>query len=353
MDSSVDLSSMDRKQLVGYMAELGQPAFRAGQVFRWLHQRDAADIGAMTDLPKELRQQLTQQAYVTRPDTVKKQVSTDGTVKLLLALRDGQQVETVLMRYDHGLSVCLSTQAGCAMGCAFCASTVGGKARDLTAGEMVAQVYAAAREAGERVHSVVLMGIGEPLDNYDNVLRFCDIITDKAGYGLSGRALTISTCGILPRIYELAEQKRQLTLSVSLHAATDEKRSAIMPVNRTYPLDDLMAACRHYAEETRRRVTFEYAVIHGENDTDADAQALARLLRGTGAHVNLIPVNPARGARYSATREQATGFMEKLKEKGINATVRRTLGSDIEAACGQLRGSEQRRHGTAAQGDKQ
>lgn len=328
---------MDMPALSAYMKEIGLPLFRAGQVFGWLHQKGAGSFGEMTNLPRELRQLLSQRARITRLDVTRRQVSADGTRKLLLSTGDGQAIETVLMRYRHGLSVCLSSQAGCAMACGFCASALGGRVRDLTAGEMLAQVYAAAREANERVGSVVLMGVGEPLDNFGNVMRFCDMITDKSAYGLSGRAVTISTCGIVPRIYELADQKRQLTLAVSLHAARDDKRSAIMPINRRYPLAELMQACRYYYNKTHRRVTFEYAVIHGVNDTVADADDLAALLGGMGAHINLIPVNPARGQAYRATRRQAQDFMDKLAARGINATVRRTLGADIEAACGQLR----------------
>lgn len=331
---------MDRGALSAYMKELGQPAFRAKQVFGWLHQKGAQSFDDMTDLPLELRHALAKQCDITHAVVTRRQRSADGTVKLLLTLSDGQMIETVLMRYRQGLSVCLSSQAGCAMGCAFCASTVGGKARDLTAGEMLTQVYIAAREAGQRVHSVVLMGIGEPLDNYDNVLRFCDIITDPLGYDLAGRAITISTCGIVPRIYDLASVRRQLTLAVSLHAATDEQRSALLPVNKTYPLDQLMAACRYYYEQTHRRVTFEYAVVHGRNDSVRDADALARLLKGMGAHINLISVNPARGGEYFATQQQACDFAALLEQRGLNATVRRTLGSDIDAACGQLRTQE-------------
>lgn len=334
---SVDISAMRLDEMTVFFEELGQPTFRAKQVFSWLHRKGANTFDDMSDLPKDLRLQLAQRCRITRLIQKKKQASADGTVKLLLALDDGQMVETVLMQYDHGLSVCLSSQAGCAMGCSFCASTLGGKVRDLTAGEMTAQVYMAAAEAKERVHSVVLMGIGEPLDNFDNVMRFCDIITDPNGYDLAGRAVTVSTCGIVPRIYELADQKRQLTLSVSLHAADDAKRSAMMPVNKEYPLADLIKACRYYYKTTHRRITFEYAVIHGVNDSAQDADELAVLLKGTGAHINLIPVNPVRQKNYRATRQQADTFRALLEQRGLNATVRRTLGSDIDAACGQLR----------------
>ena len=337
MEYGIDLLSMSPDEISGVMIELGEPRFRATQLFEWLHSKRAESFDEMTNMPKNLRDKLGERCGITVLEVKDKQVSSDGTVKYLFALADDNCVETVVMRYSHGVSVCLSTQAGCGMGCVFCASAEGGKIRDLAASEMLAQLYGVCREENIRASNVVLMGIGEPLDNFDNTMRFCDILTHEKGYDIAGRAITISTCGIVPRIYELADQKRQLTLSVSLHAADDAARSAIMPVNRKYPLKELMAACRYYFEKTGRRITFEYAVIHGTNDFELDAAKLARLIAGTGAHVNLIPVNPVRGREFSASRGDAAAFAELLAKHSINATVRRTLGADIDAACGQLR----------------
>ena len=340
MKCDLEILSLDRQQLGDLLKELGQPSFRAEQVFSWLHNRRSESFDDMTNVPLELRDKLKQMCAITSLGTVRKQVSADGTKKYLFSLIDGNNIETVSMRYSHGVSVCVSTQVGCAMGCAFCASAVGGKARDLSAAEILAQVYEVSRDEGARVDSVVLMGIGEPLDNFDSVAKFCDIIIDEKGYNLPARAITLSTCGIVPGIYELADHKRQLTLSVSLHAADNDKRSKIMPINKRYPLGELIAACRYYFEVTGRRVTFEYAVIAGENDSIADADGVAKLLSGMNAHVNLIPVNRARGPEFYATRGHAHDFKSKLTDRGINATVRRTLGSDINAACGQLRRKE-------------
>lgn len=329
--------SMIPAELKDWMSERGQSVYRANQVFGWLHDKRADAFDAMTNLPLKLREQLAAECEITCAEVVCRQLSADGTVKYLLAFKDGNGVEAVAMRYRDGLSVCLSTQAGCAMGCTFCASTVDGKARDLVASEMLAQLYRVEAEEGQRATGVVLMGVGEPLDNFDHVMRFCDLVTDPCGSNLAGRALTISTCGIVPRIYELAEQKRQLTLAVSLHAADDAARSALMPINRKYPLTQLMAACRFYFERTGRRVTFEYAVIRGQNDRPSDADAVARLLTGMGAHVNLIPANPTRDAVFGASRQEAEAFAALLTARGLHVTVRRTLGADIDAACGQLR----------------
>jgi 23S rRNA (adenine2503-C2)-methyltransferase len=293
----------------------------------------------MSDLPRDMRERLAGSCRIRGASARDLRRSPDGTAKYLFALDDGCLVEAVAMRYRHGMSACLSTQAGCGMGCVFCASAAGGKVRDLCASEILAQLYGLEEGEGARVSTVVLMGVGEPLDNFDGVTRFLDIVSDPRGRGLSGRAVTVSTCGIVPRIYELAGQRRQLTLSVSLHAADEKKRSELMPVNRTYPLKELIPACRYYFEATGRRVTYEYAVIHGHNDSGSDADALAGLLAGSGAHVNLIPVNAARGGRFHATRVQAADFAGCLARRGINATVRRTLGDGIEAACGQLRAS--------------
>ena len=328
---------MNIEELQSLLQSMGEPKFRARQLFSWLHGRRCGTFADMSDLPLALRGKLGESCGITTPAVQKKLVSSDGTVKLLVAFADGNCVETVGMRYDHGLSVCVSSQAGCRMGCRFCASTGAGFVRNLTPGEMLSQVYAIERETGTRADSVVLMGIGEPLDNMDAVLRFYEIVTHKEGGGLANRAVALSTCGLVPQIYELAAKGLQLTLSVSLHAADDSKRSDMMPINRRWGLSELIPACRHYFEATGRRVTFEYAVIHGQNDTPADAEALARLLRGMGAHVNLIPVNRVEGTEYRAERAHAEQFRQRLAALSINATVRRTLGADISTACGQLR----------------
>lgn len=335
-----DILSFGYDELCAQIKQLGEPEFRTRQIFSWLHQKHVISFDEMTNISKELLGKLKERYYIVSAEVKEKQISHDGTVKYLLSFADGECVETVAMRYHHGMSVCLSTQAGCSMGCTFCASAEGGKLRDLSASEILAQVYRVEAEENGCADSVVLMGIGEPLDNFDNVTRFCDIVTDARGYNLAGRAITLSTCGIVPRIYELADQKKQLTLSISLHAASNKKRSEIMPVNNKYPLEKLIPASRYYFDKTGRRVTFEYAVIHEENDSDTDAAALAKLLSGIGAHVNIIPVNLARGNKFSATRQHAEAFAKKLAAFSINATVRRTLGDDIAAACGQLR----RRH---------
>ncbi len=337
MSESADLLSLRLEELEALLRGWGEPPFRAKQLFGWLHERRAADFSEMTNLPAALRERLAGQAQLTALSILREQRSADGTRKYLFGLGDGNCIETVAMRYHHGLSVCVSSQVGCRMGCAFCASTKKGLVRSLTAGEILAQVYKVDALLGERVDSVVLMGIGEPLDNFDAVTRFCDLVTDARGYRLAGRSITLSTCGLVPRIDELAAQRRQLTLSVSLHAPTDAQRSEIMPVNRSFPIATLLDACKRYFEATGRRISFEYAVIEGGNDTDADADRLAGLLRGMGAHINLIPVNPIAETDFRATRAGAEAFRRKLERRGLNATVRRTLGTDISAACGQLR----------------
>ncbi len=334
---NVDILSMALEQLLSLAQQLGQPAFRGRQIFSWLHQKRVSDFSEMSDLPAALREQLERQAYITTLKEVTRKTSGDGTVKFLFALPDGNCIETVAMSYHHGISVCVSSQVGCRMGCRFCASTQNGLVRGLSAGEILAQVYSVDRLLGQRVDSVVMMGIGEPLDNFDAAVGFYDIVTSKQGYGLSVRSVSLSTCGIVPAIYRLAELKKQLTLSVSLHAPNNRKRDEIMPVNRIYPIEQLMDACRHYAKATGRRISYEYAVIHGSNDTPEDARELSSLLKGTLAHVNLIPVNPAVRSDFTATRADAEAFRQKLLSLGVNATVRRTLGADISAACGQLR----------------
>ncbi len=332
-----DILGLNMEELQGLLSKLEQPKYRASRLFCWLHEKRVSSFEEMSDFPKALREKLNENYRIGSLTVVKKQSSTDGTVKFLYGLCDGNRIETVAMKYNHGVSLCVSSQVGCRMGCEFCASTKGGLVRSLEAGEILAEVYETERQIGERIDSVVMMGIGEPLDNFENALRFIELVTDERGYNLSNRGIALSTCGIVPKIDELASLKKQLTLSVSLHAATDEARSEIMPINRKYPLSELIPACERYFKTTGRRVSFEYAVIHNKNDGDADALKLAHLIKKTAAHVNLIPINPIKETNYSASRENAEEFKRKLEALGVNATVRRTLGKDISAACGQLR----------------
>lgn len=334
----LDVGSMRRGELAELMRSMGQPPFRAGQLFSWLHQKQAADFSQMTNLPAALRGALERQCFIAPVGELRRQTASDGTVKFLFALFDGNAVESVLMRHDYGNSLCISTQVGCRMGCRFCASTIGGKVRDLTASEMLGQIYAAGRLTGQKVDSVVLMGIGEPLDNMENLLRFLDLVRDPDGLGLSHRHLSLSTCGLVEQIDALAAHQYQLTLSVSLHACDNETRDKIMPVNRRYPMEQLLAACRRYFDQTGRRVSFEYSLIAGVNDSPAQAGRLASLLAGMNCHVNLIRVNPVPEAGFcSAGRREAEQFRDILAQNGIAATIRRELGREIDAACGQLR----------------
>ena len=335
------ISSQTRPQLAQTLAALGQPAFRAGQIYRWLHQKQVTEFSAMTDQPKALLKTLEEQYYIAAPTIRRRQQSKDGTVKYLFALEDGNCIETVVMRYKYGNTVCLSTQVGCRMGCRFCASTQAGRVRNLEAGEIAAQLYTAQRDIVERISHIVLMGIGEPLDNFDNVMDFLTIISSEEGANIGMRNISLSTCGLVPMIDRLAEKKLQLTLSISLHAPNNAMRSSMMPVNDAYPVEQLIAACRRYQKTTGRRISFEYSMVRGVNDSDATARQLADLIRGMGAHVNLIPINPVDGSPYSATdAENVRRFQQALTRLGVNATVRRRLGSDISAACGQLRRDE-------------
>lgn len=333
-----DIKSLLPGEIAEEFAGLGLPRFRAGQVFRWL-SRGAGSFAQMSDLPLGLRGQLEERYAIVPADVARKQVSKlDGTVKYLFRLHDGEHVEAVLMRYRYGLSMCVSTQVGCKMGCSFCATGKSGFLRDLSAGEILSQVHSASIDSGERVSHIVLMGMGEPLDNYENVLRFLELATCRDGINISMRSISLSTCGIVDKIYDLAGRRLQLTLSVSLHAPNDAIRSRTMPVNKRWGVDELLRACRYYARETGRRISFEYALIAGVNDSDQCARELAGKLRGMPAHVNLIPVNDVVGAgcRKSGIPRQRR-FAAILEGKGIAATVRRTLGADIDAACGQLR----------------
>ena len=340
------ISSYTPEQLTALMKELGQPAFRAKQIFHWLHQKLVTEFSAMTDQPKALLAKLEEGYYIAAPAIARRQQSKDGTVKYLFALEDGNCIETVIMRYHYGVTACVSTQVGCRMGCRFCASTQAGRVRNLEAGEIAGQIYAAQKDIGERISHIVLMGIGEPLDNFDNVMDFLSIISSPDGVNIGMRNISLSTCGIVPMIDKLAEKKLQLTLSISLHAPNDAMRSGMMPVNDAYPVAQLIAACRRYQQTTGRRVSFEYSMVRGVNDSPATAKELAALIRGMGAHVNLIPINPVDGSPYSATdAENVKRFQTLLTDLGVNATVRRRLGSDISAACGQLRREEAAREG--------
>ena len=333
-----DLKSMTLEEITAALRAMGEPSFRGKQVFTWLH-RGITDFDEMMNIPKSLREKLRAEYYITVPTVARKQVSKlDGTIKYLWELSDGNCIETVLMKYRHGNSLCISTQVGCRMGCNFCASTLGGLVRHLEPSEMLEQVYETVRQSGERVDSLVLMGIGEPLDNYDNVIRFLRLLTDPKGYNLGQRHISLSTCGLVDRIYDLAKEDLGITLSISLHAPDNETRNKTMPVNRRWPVEQLMQACRDYFRTTGRRISFEYALIKGVNDSPADAQKLAKLLDGMICHVNLIPVNPVKERGYDRTAQQdIRRFVDTLGRLGVNATVRRELGSDINAACGQLR----------------
>ena len=342
----LDILSMTLPEIETVLEGIGEKKFRAKQIFQWLHVKRVFDFDKMTDISVQLRLRLNEIFCINGLFVQKKlESSIDNTVKYLYRLSDGNFVETVLMEYSYGYSICVSTQVGCKMGCRFCASAIAGYVRDLKPSEILMQIYETEKDAGVKVSGIVLMGIGEPLDNFDNVMRFLELLSDKNGNDMSLRHVSLSTCGIVPRIYELAEKKLQLTLCISLHSADNDRRSEIMPVNRTYNITELIQACRHYISVTGRRITFEYAVIDDVNSSDKDADRLSDLLRGINCHVNLIPVNKVKERNYTTARSGVVDFAKRLGKRGINATVRRTLGSDIEAACGQLRrdAAEQRK----------
>ena len=334
----MNLKNLTLPEMNTLFAQMGQPAFRAKQVYGWLH-RGVISYDEMTNLPKDLRQRLAGEYPICAPSVVRKQESQrDGTIKYLWKLSDGNCVETVLMRYHYGNTVCISTEVGCAMGCKFCASTLGGLVRRLEPFEMLDQVLFTQVDSGLPVSHIVLMGIGEPLDNFDNVMRFLELVNSENGMNISMRHISLSTCGLVPKIDELAKRKLQLTLSVSLHAPNDEVRNTIMPVNKAYPSEELLAACRRYYEATSRRISFEYAMINGVNDTDECAKELLRRLKGLPAHFNLIPLNHVEESPLKpSTKGQVARFQKILEDGGVTATVRRTLGGDIDASCGQLR----------------
>ncbi len=334
-----DIKSLTLEELKAEMAALGEKPFRAAQLYEWMHRKLARGYEEMSNIPAAMKAKCGESYRYTALHVAAVQESAiDGTKKYLFALADGNMVESVWMRYKHGNSVCISSQVGCRMGCRFCASTLDGLVRNLAPSEMLDQIYAITLETGERVSNVVVMGSGEPLDNYENLLRFITLLTDEDGLHISQRNVTVSTCGIVPVMRELAGEKLQITLALSLHAATDEKRRELMPIANRFTLAELMDCCAYYFEQTGRRITFEYSLVRDVNDTRKDAETLAALIRGLNCHVNLIPVNPVRERAYVQSERQAVeAFAALLAKKGINATVRREMGRDIDGACGQLR----------------
>ena len=334
----MNLKSMTQPEIGAVLKELGQPAFRAKQVYTWLH-KGVRSYDEMTNLPKGLRDVLSEKYPINAPKVVRKQESQkDGTIKYLWQLSDGNCVETVLMRYNYGNTVCISTEVGCAMGCAFCASTIGGLVRRLEPFEMLDEVLFTQIDSGLPVSRIVLMGIGEPLDNFDNVMRFLELVNSEDGMNISMRHISLSTCGLIPKIDALAAKKLQISLAISLHGPNNEIRSKIMPVNRAYPMEDLLEACRRYFAATGRRIHFEYAMIDGVNDREEDAKEILRRMKGLPAHFNLIPLNHVEESPLKPSNKAAVAKFQKiLEDGGITATVRRTLGGDIDASCGQLR----------------
>lgn len=339
MSEKTDIKSLNFKELQEYMLSIGEKKFRAKQVYEWLHQKQVQSFVEMTNLSKDLQKKLEEQAGLTVLEPVEVQVSKlDGTRKYLFRLEDGNVIESVLMKYKHGNSVCISSQVGCRMGCRFCASTLDGLVRGLTPGEMLEQIYRIGQDIGERISNVVVMGTGEPLDNYENLIKFIEMLTDENGLHISQRNLTVSTCGIVPKMRELADRKLQITLALSLHASNQERRKELMPVANKYEISEVLDACRYYFEQTGRRITFEYSLVGGVNDTEEDAKELSGLIRGMNCHVNLIPVNPVKERDYVQSNQQVIlNFKNKLEKNGINVTIRRERGSDIDGACGQLR----------------
>ena len=336
-----DLCSLTQPELIETLASMGEKKFRATQIYQWLHVHMADSFDEMTNLSAALRQKLKDQCSLVTLKPVKVLTSQiDGTKKFLFELPDGNIIESVWMQYHHGNSVCISSQVGCRMGCRFCASTLDGLVRGLEPSEMLQQIYQIEKYTGERVDSVVVMGSGEPMDNYDNLVRFVRLITDEKGHNLSGRAITVSTCGLVPQMYKLADEGLSITLALSLHASDDETRRQLMPIANKYSLQEVLAACDNYFEKTGRRISFEYSLVHGVNDTLEGAKALAALLGKRNCHVNLIPVNPIKERDFTrGAREETIAFKNVLEKYGINATIRREMGRDIDGACGQLRRS--------------
>lgn len=337
----IEIKSLSLMQLKNTMIEMGEKAFRAKQIYEWLHQKQAESFDEMSNLSAALREKLKECCVLTTLKMLEVQTSKiDGTQKYLFALPEGNVVESVLMKYKHGNSVCISSQVGCKMGCRFCASTIGGWTRNLLPSEMLEQIYRIQKLSGERVSNVVVMGTGEPLDNYDNLLQFIRLLTDENGLHISQRNVTVSTCGIVPKMYELAEENLQITLAISLHASNQAKRAELMPIANKYSINEVLEACRNYFEKTGRRLTFEYSLVGGKNDTKEDAEELAHLIKGLNCHVNLIPVNPIKERDYvQSDKKVIENFKNKLEKYQINVTIRREMGRDIDGACGQLRKS--------------
>ena len=338
-NSKIDIKSMNLAELTEFVASIGEKAFRAKQLYQWLHVKQVYAFDDMTNPSKAFREKLDEVSFITDLKQEQVQISQiDGTRKYLFLLEDGNVIESVLMRYKHGNSVCISSQVGCRMGCRFCASTLDGLVRGLRPSEMIDQIYKIGQDIGERISNVVVMGTGEPMDNYDNLLKFITLLTDENGLNISQRNLTVSTCGIVPRMRQLADEKLSITLALSLHASNQKKRLELMPVANKYDIHDVIDACKYYFDQTGRRVTFEYSLVGGVNDTDEDARELSQLIHGMNCHVNLIPVNPIKERDYVQSNVAViAAFKNKLEKNGINVTVRREMGRDIDGACGQLR----------------
>ena len=335
----IDIKSLTLDELKEELKAQGLPAYRAGQMYQWMHQKLVEGFDDMTNLSKDLREQMKEHySYICLKEVRMQESKLDGTRKYLFELHDGNYVESVFMRYQHGNSVCISSQVGCKMGCRFCASTLDGWERNLTASEMLEQIYAITRSTGERVSNVVVMGTGEPMDNLDNFVRFVKLLSDENGLNISQRNITVSTCGLVPQMKKLADEKLQITLALSLHATTDEKRRKLMPIANTYSLKEVIGACEYYFKQTKRRITFEYSLVSGVNDTDEDAKELIQIARNLNCHVNLIPVNPIKERDYKrGTKENIMAFKNILEKNKIQCTIRREMGTDIDGACGQLR----------------
>lgn len=339
MEQKIDIKSMSLQQLTDQLLQMGEKKFRAAQIYSWIHQKLVTDFDEMTNLSKSTRAMLKERFELVCLNQVACKISSmDGTRKYLFGLSDGHVIESVLMRYHHGNSVCISSQVGCRMGCRFCASTLDGLSRNLRPSEMLDQIYRIQQDIGERVSNVVVMGSGEPLDNYENLITFLHLLTDGNGLGISQRNITVSTCGLVPEMYRLADENLQITLALSLHASNNEVRKTLMPIANRYALPEVLHACDNYFEKTGRRITFEYSLVAGVNDTKEDALELAGILKGMNCHVNLIPVNPVRERSFVRSgREAVENFKINLEKCGINGTIRREMGSDIDGACGQLR----------------
>lgn len=339
MDTRPDIKSLTLDKLKEEMVKMGEKPFRSGQIYEWLHGKWARDFDEMSNLSKSLREMLKERFRLVTLKEVKMQQSrADGTRKYLFALPDGNVVESVWMQYHYGNSVCISSQAGCRMGCRFCASTLDGLARNLAPSEMLDQIYAISRQTGQRVSHVVVMGTGEPLDNYENLLQFLSLLMSEKGMNMGQRNITVSTCGLVPQMYRLADEKLQITLALSLHGSTDEKRKKLMPIAEVHSLQEVLAACDYYVKKTGRRITFEYSLIRDINDTQEDARQLCAIARNLNCHINLIPVNPVKERSFASPQRAGVDmFKEILEKNGVNVTVRRGLGRDIDGSCGQLR----------------